>query len=98
MVIGVEISSWVEKEYQWDGAAKKKKTDVPGYPVLYQEQQVSSLQQRWRGTINVGIGLENHQVRCLVDSGASFSCISQHHVVCLYTTTAIHRDQRSRMQ
>ncbi|CAG2232745.1 unnamed protein product [Mytilus edulis] len=26
----------------------------------------------------VEIGLENHQVRCLVDSGASFSCISQH--------------------
>ncbi|VDI40242.1 Hypothetical predicted protein [Mytilus galloprovincialis] len=79
LVIGIEISSWVEREFQRDGAAKK--TDVPGYPVLYQEQQVSSLLQPWRGTINVEIGLENHQVRCLVDSGASFSCISQHHVV-----------------
>ncbi|CAG2252792.1 unnamed protein product [Mytilus edulis] len=39
----------------------------------------------------VEIGLEDHQVRCLVDSGASFSCISQHQLYRLNTTTAIQR-------
>ncbi|CAC5403419.1 Retrovirus-related Pol polyprotein from transposon gypsy,Retrovirus-related Pol polyprotein from transposon 297,Retrovirus-related Pol polyprotein from transposon 17.6 [Mytilus coruscus] len=39
----------------------------------------------------VEIGLENLQVKCLVDSGASFSFISQHQLYRLNTTTAIQR-------